>query len=330
VNIEVGSVPFAQATNYVFGCYGSDIAFFAAGGSFYEWTGPNGFHSMLQGPVLPKVDFSNTGMYIVKVTTNGGCSAYDTTNLVVYPAPVASVASAQLFLCEDDSVELLASGSVNYRWTPSSGLSNDTIANPFAKPKETTIYTVRVYNAYTCYDTANVKVVVWKKAVANAGPDKFTTKKKPVVLEGQPSGTNITYSWSPPTYLDNPLNERPKASPPITTSYTLTVTSNNGCGSDTDEVKVEVLVKMYIPSAFTPNSDGLNDLWQVFTIEDYPNATVQVFNRWGQRVYYSKGADYKPWDGTFNGLPVATGTYVYVVDLGNKSKVLKGTVTVVR
>jgi gliding motility-associated-like protein len=330
VSIEVQSLPFAQATNYVFGCYGSPMAFYAAGGTSYEWTGPNGFNSNIQGPVIPKVDFSDAGMYIVKVSTGGGCFAYDTTNLVVYAAPVASVNPTQTFLCEDDSVQLVAKGSIRYKWYPSTALSNDTIANPIAKPKETTLYTVRVYNEYTCYDTANVKIVVWKKPLANAGPDKFTVKNKPVILEGTVSGTNINYSWSPANYLDHPLNERPKAAPPATATYILTVTSNNGCGIDIDSVKVEVLTKMFIPSAFTPNNDGLNDLWQVFTIEDYPKATVQVYNRWGQIVYLGKGFNYKPWDGMYNGLPLMSGTYVYIIDLGNNSKVLKGTVTIVR
>ncbi len=329
VNIEVQSL-FAQGTNYVFGCYGSTIEFYAAGGTYYEWTGPNGFSSDLQGPNIPNVSFNNTGMYVVRVMTSAGCYAYDTTNLVIYEAPIANANPAQTFLCEGDSVRLFANGSIKYRWEPATGLSDDTIANPIAKPLETTTYTVRVYNKYTCFDTASVKVIVWKKPFASAGPDKFTIKNRPVLLEGRVSGTNISYSWSPATYLDNGSLERPKASPPAQMIYTLTAISGNGCGVATDDVKVEVIDKMYIPSAFTPNNDGLNDLWEIITFDEYPNGTVQVFNRWGQTVYFNKGLNYKPWDGTYNGLPVETGTYVYVIDLHNNKKILKGTVTVIR
>ncbi len=329
VNIEVQSL-FAQATNYVFGCYGSTIEFYAAGGDSYAWTGPSGFASNLQGPSIPNVGFNNTGMYVVKVMTQSGCYAYDTTNLVIYEAPIASASPLQSFLCEGDSVQLFANGSVKYRWLPTAGLSNDTVANPFAAPKETTTYTVRVYNKYTCFDTASVNIVVWKRPVANAGPDKFTIKNRPVLLEGKVSGSNVTYAWSPATYLDNSSIQRPKASPPAEIIYTLTVTSNNGCGVVTDDVKVEVIDKLYIPSAFTPNRDGLNDIWEIITFDEYPNATVQVFNRWGQTVYSGKGLHYKPWDGTYNGQPVETGTYVYIIDLHNNKKILKGTVTVIR
>ncbi len=157
VNIEVQSL-FAQGTNYVFGCYGSTIEFYAAGGTYYEWTGPNGFSSDLQGPNIPNVSFNNTGMYVVRVMTSAGCYAYDTTNLVIYEAPIANANPAQTFLCEGDSVRLFANGSIKYRWEPATGLSDDTIANPIAKPLETTTYTVRVYNKYTCFDTASVKV----------------------------------------------------------------------------------------------------------------------------------------------------------------------------
>ena len=112
--------------------------------------------------------------------------------------------------------------------------------------------------------------------------------------------------------------------------YTLTAISNNGCGVATDDVKVEVIDKMYIPSAFTPNNDGLNDLWEIITFDEYPNGTVQVFNRWGQTVYFNKGLNYHPWDGTYKGLPVERGTYVYIIDLHNNKKIIKGTVTVIR
>jgi gliding motility-associated-like protein len=331
MRITVIKSPFAQATNYVSGCFGAPVTLFAAGGVSYEWTGPNGFYSNGQAAFIPAVDFSHQGRYIVKVTGQFGCPAYDTTDMVVYYAPVASVAASEFTICEGQSVQLSANSSFSYRWTPTDGLSNTTIPNPVATPTKTTVYTVTVYNQeVTCSDTANVTVHVWSKPVANAGPDKFTYNKKPVLLQGSGTGVGLTYSWSPPSYLDDPQTLSPKANPPQTIIYTLTVSSDYGCGSAQDDMKVEVIDKLFIPSAFTPNNDGLNDTWQLITFDTYPEATVNVYNRWGQLVYSSTGNNYQPWEGRFNGQPVESGTYVYAIRLNKNASVIKGTVSVIR
>lgn len=322
--------PFAQATNYVYGCYGSTIYLFAAGGSSYEWTGPNGFYSTEQGPAIPNVNFGHSGMYIVKVTTSAGCYAYDSTTLTIYAAPVATLMPTDISICEDDSVQLFAGGSLRYKWSPSIGLSNDTISNPVARPINDITYTVRVFNEYTCYDEASVRIIVWKKPKAFAGPDQYFRKGKPVQLDGNATGSNVSYSWSPPTYLDNPNYLKPVAKPPSTITYTLTVISNNGCGISTDEVKLEAIDKLFIPTGFTPNNDGLNDKWEIVTFEDYPEAVAEVYNRYGQLVYRGYGKNYKPWDGTYNGKPALPGVYVYLVNLHNGKSVLKGTLTLIR
>jgi gliding motility-associated-like protein len=330
LKIQVVNPPFAQATNYVFGCYGSTVYLFAAGGTSYEWTGPNGFFANVQGPAIPNVNFSHTGQYVVKVTSTPGCFAYDTTTITIYAAPVATLTPTAINICEGDSVQLNAGGSLRYRWSPPVGLSNDTIPNPFAKPTNDITYTVRVYNEYTCYDTAVVSIKVLKKPKAFAGPDQFFRKGKPVQLNGNATGANVNYSWSPSTYLDNPNVLTPVARPPATIIYTLTVRSNVGCGTSTDDVKLEIIDKLFIPNAFTPNRDGLNDKWEIITFDEYEAATVEVFNRWGQVVYRGTGKNYKPWDGMYKGKPVSPDTYVYLINLRNGKPVFKGTLHLIR
>jgi gliding motility-associated-like protein len=243
---------------------------------------------------------------------------------------VATLTPTDISICEDDSVQLFAGGSLRYKWSPPTGLSNDTIPNPVARPKNDITYTVRVFNEYTCYDEAIVRIIVWKKPKAFAGPDQYFRKGKPVQLDGNATGSNVTYSWSPPTYLDNPNYLKPVARPPSTITYTLTVISNNGCGISTDEVKLEAIDKLFIPTGFTPNSDGLNDKWEIVTFEDYPEAVAEVYNRYGQLVYRGNGNNYKPWDGTYKGKPALPGVYVYLVNLRNGKPVLKGTLTLIR
>jgi gliding motility-associated-like protein len=114
------------------------------------------------------------------------------------------------------------------------------------------------------------------------------------------------------------------ATPVQTTRYTLAVTSSYGCGTVTDTVTVKVIDSLLIPTAFTPNHDGLNDSWEIITFTKYPQAIVEVYNRWGERVYSSTGNNYRPWDGKFRGQLADPGAYVYYVRLRKNAEVIKG------
>jgi gliding motility-associated-like protein len=152
---------------------------------------------------------------------------------------------------------------------------------------------------------------------------------KSVQLQPIISGGNIqSYTWSPATGLSDPNIADPVASPLVSTTYTLTVTSVNGC-SDSATVKVAVVSKLVIPNTFTPNGDGINDFWDISNLMYYPDCTVNIYNRWGFAVYQSKGYG-KPWDGTYKGSPLPAGTYYYVIDIKNNTAPLAGYVTVIR
>jgi len=84
-----------------------------------------------------------------------------------------------------------------------------------------------------------------------------------------------------------------------------------------------------IPNAFTPNGDGINDLWNISALQSYPGCSISVYNRYGARVYNSVNYS-KAWDGTINGKQLAPGTYYYVIDLKNGKKPLAGSVTILR
>ncbi|MGN6637615.1 MAG: gliding motility-associated C-terminal domain-containing protein, partial [Mucilaginibacter sp.] len=84
-----------------------------------------------------------------------------------------------------------------------------------------------------------------------------------------------------------------------------------------------------IPNTFTPNGDGINDTWNIKSLSTYANCTVQIFDRWGQRIYSSIGYGV-PWDGTYRGAGVPGGTYYYIIDLKNNTPPLAGFVAVIR
>ncbi len=96
---------------------------------------------------------------------------------------------------------------------------------------------------------------------------------------------------------------------------------------------VKLQKQIYLPTAFTPNGDGLNDSWIIKNIENYNACIVQVYNRWGNKIFYSKGYNI-PWNGTFNGLPLSPGAYYYFINLnssnGNSSNLLSGSITIVK
>jgi len=111
-------------------------------------------------------------------------------------------------------------------------------------------------------------------------------------------------------------------------TYTLEVTGEAGCKAS-DQVFIKVLKAPKIPNIFSPNGDGIHDKWVIDYLESYPGCTVEIFNRYGQRIYHSVGYD-KPWDGIINGSPAPVGTYYYIVDPKNGRKIMSGYVDVIR
>ncbi len=165
-------------------------------------------------------------------------------------------------------------------------------------------------------------------------PDFVIQPNNPVISKGdsvqlQVTGTNIsTYNWTPAQDINNTSDQNPKVWPATTTQYTLEATSANGCVA-TKNVTVTVVTSVSIPNAFTPNHDNKNDFWKIRGLELYPNCHVTVFNRWGQVVFHSYGYNV-PWDGNNKGMPLDSGTFVYIIDLRNGTKPLRGTVLLVK
>jgi len=176
--------------------------------------------------------------------------------------------------------------------------------------------------------SAPILVNVIDNAKANAGEDKKILAGQSVALNGKATGDGtLTYAWSPTTYLDDPSKLNPIATPPTDITYTLTVTS--ACNVTTDEVFVKVYPKIEIPNAFSPNSDGVNDTWNVSAAIAFPNPQLKIFNRNGQILYESKGA-FKPWDGKFNGHDLPVAAYYYTLFLNEDFKPFTGWILLTR
>lgn len=142
-------------------------------------------------------------------------------------------------------------------------------------------------------------------------------------------GTNISqYKWTPAQYISNDVVYNPLVWPESTQTYSLEANSVNGCITS-KKIIVTVISKIFIPSAFTPNNDGLNDYWGIKGLELHPNCTISIFNRYGEGIYQSAGYNTQ-WRGTDRKGKLLNGTFVYSIDLKNGSKILMGNVSIIR
>jgi|CXWL01.1.fsa_nt_gi gliding motility-associated-like protein len=233
-------------------------------------------------------------------------------------------------ICRGASFSTEVGGNAtSYSWTPTTGVSNPNIANPFFTPDVTTTYTV-TGTLGTCTLQRTVTVTVFPGATANAGPDAILIAGD--VYPMQASGSAGTYLWTPSTWLSAANILNPNASPAATTIYTLRVTTPQGCFA-TDDVNITVIPYcVKIMEAFTPNGDGINERWLITNGNCLKTASTQVFNRYGARVFES--GDYKnTWDGTYEGKPLPDGTYYYIISfqlLNGRTVYLKGNLTILR
>ncbi|WP_285009070.1 gliding motility-associated C-terminal domain-containing protein [Pedobacter faecalis] len=147
-------------------------------------------------------------------------------------------------------------------------------------------------------------------------------------IEATASGTDLTYKWLPAQGLSRDDILNPVVTGTDDRTYTLTITSARGCVI-TETVTVNVLARIEPANSFSPNGDGVNDTWILKYIETYPRVTVEVFNRYGTRIFYSAG--YKaPFDGNSNKQALPAGTYYYIINPNNGRRPVTGPLTIIR
>jgi gliding motility-associated-like protein len=250
------------------------------------------------------------------------------------------VAPADDSLCLGQSIQLIASGTEFYSWSPATGLNNPNIANPTARPETTTTYVVTGSDRKGCFVTTDeVTISVFPYPVVDAGRD--TT-----IQVGFFTQLNATFTpdvqsilWSPSVGLSCTTCPKPVAAPTFNTTYSVTVTNNGGCKS-TDAVTIYVVCNdgnIFMPNTFSPNGDGMNEIYfprgrGINTIR-----SLRIFNRWGQLVFEKKNFNANDpsagWDGTFKGTKLSPDVFVYMMDLSceNSSIItMKGDITLIR
>ena len=271
------------------------------------------------------------GTYTLKVRNVGStCASASQSATIVLNNNLTLSAGNGGTICFGASFTPTVTGNAtSYTWTPATGVSNTATANPVLAPQSTTTYTV-TGTLGTCTKQGSLTVTVVPGATANAGADAIVIAGDSYQI--QATGSNGTYVWTPSTGLSSASILAPKATPAVTTTYNLQVTTPQGCIAN-DDLTVTVIPYCIKPmNAFTPNGDGINDRWLITNGNCLSKAKAQVFNRYGAKVFES--GDYKnTWEGTYEGKPLPDGTYYYVITytlLNGRTEYLKGNVTILR
>lgn len=304
----------------------------------YRWTPGDYFQdSLLQSPVV-RVD--TTVKLYVRTMGRNGCLVRDSTTIIIPKNTRYVTPDAQI--CLNDGIQLRSYNGVKTKWYESKGmiggtydkatsLSCDTCERTIASPKESTTYYAEVTADNGCVDTFRTSVVV------NPLPGVYIANKDTTIKYGQSVLLNAfgaaQYYWTPIAGVTNANISSTTVQPLVTTTYVVTGTGGNGC-KFRDSVKVTVDFKnpVRVPSAFSPNGDGKNDIFRLVGVTFQTLMEFRIFNRWGQEVFSTTNIN-DGWNGTYNGKDADMGIYNYIIRIGypdGTAETLKGDVNLIR
>ncbi len=303
-------------------CRGGFVQLRSFDGVIYQWAASASLQNI--NSATPRAIPVVTTNYSVAVTNQFGCVQNDTVTVVV-DEPVNLTVSVNDSLCIGERRQLKATSTVNnYLWSPSGTLSNPAAANPYASPTVTTPYQVIAFSNNVCNsDTGYVTIFVGNKPTVNAGADRNVANGTPIQLFAQAVGNDINrYLWEPSTGLDCVSCPNPKLMADDNITYRVTVETIFGCTA-TDEMRIVVFCgkgQLYIPNAFSPNGDGLNDIFYVKGFGLAKIKKMMIFNRLGQKVFEKQDVPVNDksqgWNGETQGQPpTTTAAYVYILEV---------------
>lgn len=325
--IIIHPTPIVTAGPDTFVCIKDTVQLYAENAINYLWQ-PN-YQISNPNAQFPLVNPQVSTTYTVSVTNQFGCVGKDSAIVLVTDTVIAT-AYSDTSICAGRPLTLKAMGAVYYRWFPQYLYSNYSIPNPTVFPQENTTYYVNSYIG-SCYDTDSVQVVV--------NPLPVIQTNEPVTInQGESTtlsviGNALNYFWYPVINLENQYATTTAAAPLQTTTYYVLGVDANGClAKDSTIVYVTKIHELYVPNAFSPNGDGINDWFQFYTKGIKNIRSVAIYNRWGEQIFYNEGE--KPyWDGTYKGKPLSSDVFVYVITaetFDDTTLIKKGNITLLR
>lgn len=296
-------------------CVGSSVELSAISDvpATYSWWPDSSLdRSTVNNPVARP---ATTTSYTVTATTIYGCSSKASINITVNPAPDMRVIPDTPVVCLGQSVEILARGADVYEWYT----DRDSLLtfNPLIRVAPVVDSTFKIYmEHHTCgvSDTFLVPVKVYDLPVTSVSKSSDIDCAHPQVTLEATGG--VYYNWQPVVGMTNNLVANPVVSPLKTVTYEVTIMDEHGC-TQVEEITVKVdnalsFTRYPIPSAFTPNGDGMNDCFGLKQWGETSSFEFSVFNRSGNVVFNTRYPG-DCWDGTHKGIKQPAGTYIYMI-----------------
>ena len=300
-------------------CHGDTLTLTVSSTGSLQWQAATTLQPTANGAqVWPTTDTR----YQVQATSQDGCTTTDTVRVQVVQ-PLSVKVSPDVQICAGASATLTASGAASYQWLPVAGLSQPGSATSLATPTITTRYTLTASDAFGCFtDTASVLVTVNPLPQIDNIANKTVNGGESFDIRASANIPVQQWAWTPATYLSCANCPNPTIRPLNDIAYTVTATTAAGCKSSVSfEVKVLCSKeRIFIPNAFTPNADGLNDRFRLLgggvTMVRY----LRITDRWGQTIFERKmvpfGSKEASWDGNYpNGSAAPSGNYIYMAEL---------------
>jgi len=301
-------------------------------GFLYSWSPPAG----LSNPNIanPRAGPAATTTYIVTTSSlGGGCATTDTVTVTasIIDTTLTLTGKESFCITNGDSAVLSVPPADSIQWyngnTPISGANNVSY-----KVTKSGSYHAILFKADGCsLNTYDKSILIEEPKPGIRYPLQYAVINYPQQLQARLFG--VSAEWSPATYLNNPSTYTPSFNGPTDFEYTIIIETAAGCVTvDTQAIKTFKAVKIYVPTAFTPNADGLNDYLKPIAVGIKEMKYFRIYNRWGQLLFDIK-SDPKGWDGTIGGKMQGTQVIVWMAEvIGVDNRIYKenGTATLIR
>ncbi len=286
-------IPEVRLPNDTSFCQGSTLLIDAQNpGATFIWS---------TGHLSQSIEISDEGQYIVTVTNSYGCSVVDSIYATTVPNPQLSVFPATAMICRDSAVTVRVTGADSYFWSPSTGLSSTTDSVVIAKPPFSITYKITGHSVYGCTSDTFMFISV-ENPPTSILPDSL------FLCEGEITWLDPGFCFQC-TYYWNNLSNTQEISIDAPGTYWVKI-SNPAC-SIRDTILIKDCIEIWIPNAFSPNNDGINDEFIAKGINIVEFRMI-IFNRWGNQLFESNNISFG-WDGKYKETLCPPDVYVYYI-----------------